>query len=255
MAGGAAWVVLFSITVSGCAGSTPVDPKVSPKTATAPRSTSTATTAAGKAAARAADVALAAKGVLVKGDLSADWKQFRAGTGVIKITRQGKQPGCAVAAGQLPPWTVAYDGGMYRKRKLSRYLEVAAAAFKDDAAAKSYVAKLRSPGYVACATKAKAAEIAKDRKAAPGSTWRAGPVEKGSGPLEAKLHYIYQARVNGKVIDANGREDLAVYRRGRLLIIFSYRSSTSNGEPRNIARSTDRDLRNAASRVLKRVPG
>jgi hypothetical protein len=158
-----------------------------------------------------------------------------------------------VPKGQLPPWAAAYDGATYRKAKLDRYVSVSAAVFKDEATAKSFTAKLRSAQYLACVQKGKAEEIAKDKKAAPGSTWRAEPEKAGTGPLEAKYHFIYQARVKGKIVDANGRQDVSAYRFGRLVTVLFHTSSTSPQDPKGIVPATDRDLKKAASRIQQRA--
>jgi hypothetical protein len=127
--------------------------------------------------------------------------------------------------------------------------------FQDEAAAKSYSVKLRSAKYIACLRKVKAEAVAKEPGAAPGSTFRAGPVESGKGALKTKLHFIFQARSKGKLIDYDEREDLSIYRFGRVVTFLAYEEIAAQGEPRDLSRTTERDLKNAASRLVTRAGG
>lgn len=140
-----------------------------------------------------------------------------------------------------------------RKRTARCFVTSTGFVFKDEAAAKAYAATLRSAKYVACWTKAKAESAAKVQRAASGSTWRSGPVEAGRSPLEATLRFTYQALVNGKLVDANGTEDIFVYRHERTVIILAYEAVASKAEPSDIVTAMDRHLQTAASRLLERV--
>jgi hypothetical protein len=246
----AAGLALFALVTSGCGGSTRADP-AAPAVAPPKR----AATATAEAPSPAADRDLAAKGVVLQGDLPADWTQYQQGRGLIRKVRQPSRLGCSAPTGRPGsyPWVVAYDGGIFQKAKLQRFISVSAQVFADEAAARSFVATLRSPEFVACWRKERAKAVASAPGAAPGSTFRAGPVEAPSGALEAKLHFIYQARAAGRLVDANGREDMSVYRSGRLVTILAYESVASRKEPRTAAQTTDRDLKRAASLLLARV--
>jgi len=201
------------------------------------------------------DVALAAKAILAKGDLPSDWSEYKAGTGVMTTVAPASRLGCSLPKGQpgAYPWSVAFDGGIYQKAKLNRFVASSAEVFRDEAAAKAYVATLRSAEYVACWTKAKAETAAKEAGAAPGSTWRAGPVEVGAGPLEAHLSFRYRALVDGKIIDANGFEDILVFRHGRTVVILAPQAVASKADPSDIDATTAKSLNSAAGRLLERV--
>jgi hypothetical protein len=200
-------------------------------------------------------VALAAKAILAKGDLPSDWTEYKAGTGVMTRVTPTSRLGCSLPKGQpgAYPWSVAFDGGIYQKAKLNRFVASSAQVFRDEAAAKAHVATLRSAEYVACWTMAKAETAAKQAGAAPGSTWRAGPVGAGAGPLEAHLRFRYQALVEGKVIDANGFEDILVFRQGRTVMILAPQAVASKADPSDIDATTAKSLDGAAGRLLKRV--
>lgn len=223
---------------------------------TAPTVTTTTPAAiATTAAADPAAMALAASAVLVKADLPPDWSEHTKGKGVLTTLRKDGRLGCSVPTirpGAFP-WATAYDGAIYQKAKLSRYATSSALVFKDVNAAKAYAATLRSAAYVTCWTKSKAKSAATAKKAAPGSTFRADPVKTGSGALQATLHFQYQALVKGRLVDANGTEDLFVYRHDRTVILLAHEAVASEGQPKDIAATTQRDLKSAVTRLLVRV--
>jgi hypothetical protein len=207
-------------------------------------------------------VALASQRVLVQADLPADWRPFKPGVedykpGPIVSLRQKSRVGCSVPAGAdgTYPWVLAYNGMIFQKGKYNRFVSPASVVFRDDAAAKSYVLKLRSAKYVACLRKVKAEAVAKEPGAAAGSTFRAGPVEAGKGALKTTLHFIFQARSRGKLIDYDEREDLSIYRFGRVVTFLAYEEIAAQGEPSDLSRTTERDLKNAASRLVTRAGG
>ena len=220
-------------------------------TATATTPVAIATTAAADPAA----TALAAKAVMVKADLPPDWTEHTKGKGVLSTVGKNSRLGCSVPTSQpgAYPWATAYDGGIYQKAKLIRFATSSALVFKDVDAAKAYAATLRSAAYVTCWTKSKAKSIATAKGAAPGSTFRADPVKTGSGALEATLRFQYQALVGGKLIDANGAEDLLVYRHNRTVILLAREAVASEDQPKDIAATAQRDLESATTRLLERV--
>jgi hypothetical protein len=250
------WVLglgAVAIATSGCAGGS-ATPSATKAVVTKRASTPTRTPAA---KAKPADLALAARGVLLKRDLPADWKLYKAGAGAKIAVRKRGRLGCSVPTA-LPgayPWVAANDGGIYQKAKLPRFVSSYALVFKNEPAAKTYAATLRSPQYVECWRKSMSDDIARQKGSAPGSTFRVGPLGAGSGPLEGRLHFIYQARVGGKIIDANGIEDLFVYRQGRIVMLLPYETSFSKAELRdtNARGRTDADFGDAINRLLDRT--
>jgi hypothetical protein len=200
--------------------------------------------------------------VLVRADLPPDWRQYAAVAGENVSVRKGGRLDCSLPTGGPTgqpagyPWVAAYGGGIYQKAKLAAFVTSYALVFKDGAAAKAQVGRLRSAAYVACWSKTKAVDAAKKRGAVPGSTWRAGPavpVGPGGGALQGHLRFIYQARVGGKIVDANGAEDLFVYRKGRLVILFPLETALG-GEPTKTQRKAEGDFTKAVDRLLGRLP-
>jgi hypothetical protein len=207
-----------------------------------------------------ADVALASQRLPVQADFPADWRPFKPGVQTYKprpivSVRQKSTLGCSVPAGAgvAYPWVYAYNGTIFQKGKYNRFVSPTTLVFHDEADAESYAVKLRSAKFVACVRAVRAEDVAKVPGAAPGSTFRAGPVEAGKGALRARFHFIFQALSKGKLIDYDEKEDVSVYRFGRVVTFLSYEEVAADGEPRDLSQTTEREVNKAASRLVQRA--
>jgi len=206
---------------------------------------------AGSTSASAAPAAVAEAGAIRPSDLGTPWSQYQAASGAQPVTKKG----CAGQVGfDVSTLKAVYAGAVVRRGSVSPYAAPFAFVFDSAASAERFVTVAGSQPYRECRAKALSATVKANKKSPPGARYRIDAMRTidADGVQRIQMGYQFQALVNGKIRDANGRTEDLLYRRGAVVSDVLLESARQAGDAANAVDQVLGEIDKAARTALSR---